>query len=688
MMGLVPSESTGSSLAGAMATIAQLKERATFLAAHVYPWFTRLVYTSARNQAAAAYLAVFVLRCSFGYLFFQYCGTDEVILVMAKLIPALNSCRRMTLGERRFAQRLLEKLEDDYLCWYDVPVGPLSQHPDFVLLHPRRGVLIVEVKDWKLETIVDADKTSFTIRTARGRKVVANPLEQARQYAHAVSDELQRDPLLTVPDGDYRGRLCCPYGYGVVFTNIRRQAFDDSRLGEVLDPARVICQDEMTESTDAEAFQARLWGMFTVTFKTILSLPQIDRIRWHLFPQIRLGGEQLSFPDESPAKTLPDLLKVMDLQQEQLARSMGDGHRVIHGVAGSGKTMILGYRCEQLAPLLSKPVLVLCYNRALAAKLRDRLGAQSLEQRVNVRTFHAWCRDQLMLYNVELPASGPTFFDALADSVAAGLESGQIPKGQYGAVMVDEGHDFKQEWLRLVAQMVDPDTNSLLLLYDDAQSIYSGKRRKFTFSSVGVQARGRTTILRLNYRNTAEVLAVAYEFAKEFIAPEDAEEDGVPLVQPQSAGRHGPTPVLKAQSSLRQESKFLADQFGALNKEGQRWSDMAVLYRTRFMGEEVTKTLRAAHIPFQWLGESGELFKPNENSVKVMTMHGSKGLEFPVVGIPGLGYMPYADSDVKDEAKLLYVAMTRAMDTLLLTCHKETVFVSRLRKQAVAQWLT
>jgi superfamily I DNA and RNA helicase len=41
-------------------------------------------------------------------------------------------------------------------------------------------------------------------------------------------------------------------------------------------------------------------------------------------------------------------MRVMDMQQEQLARSLGDGHRVIHGVAGSGKTMILGYRAEYL----------------------------------------------------------------------------------------------------------------------------------------------------------------------------------------------------------------------------------------------------------------------------------------------------------------------------------------------------
>jgi len=50
---------------------------------------------------------------------------------------------------------------------------------------------------------------------------------------------------------------------------------------------------------------------------------------------------------------VPDIVRVMDLQQEQLARSMGEGHRVIHGVAGSSKTMILGYRAQYLAQALA-----------------------------------------------------------------------------------------------------------------------------------------------------------------------------------------------------------------------------------------------------------------------------------------------------------------------------------------------
>lgn len=74
-------------------------------------------------------------------------------------------------------------------------------------------------------------------------------------------------------------------------------------------------------------------------------------MRWHLFPEIRVsqGAFDLGSPAAPKVETVPDIVRVMDLQQEQLARSMGEGHRVIHGVAGSGKTMILGYRAQHLA---------------------------------------------------------------------------------------------------------------------------------------------------------------------------------------------------------------------------------------------------------------------------------------------------------------------------------------------------
>jgi hypothetical protein len=166
----------------------------------------------------------------------------------------------MTPGERRFAQRLEAKLEADYLCWYDVPVGPTNSHPDFIVLHPHRGLLILEVKDWKPDTIQSITKSDAAILTPPGLKHVLNPLEQARQYAHAVVGVLERDKQLTLSSGRMEGRLTFPWAYGVVLANISRRTFESSGLAEVIEPQRVICQDEMVESVDMEAFQAAALG--------------------------------------------------------------------------------------------------------------------------------------------------------------------------------------------------------------------------------------------------------------------------------------------------------------------------------------------------------------------------------------------------------------------------------------------
>jgi hypothetical protein len=83
---------------------------------------------------------------------------------MAVLIPALSTCvARMTSGERRLAERLQQKLDEDYLLWFDFPIGPKQCHPDFVVLHPRRGLLILETEDWRLDTIQKASRGDWLI---------------------------------------------------------------------------------------------------------------------------------------------------------------------------------------------------------------------------------------------------------------------------------------------------------------------------------------------------------------------------------------------------------------------------------------------------------------------------------------------------------------------------------------------
>ena len=608
---------------------------------------------------------------------------------MATLIPALSSCvSRMTSGERRFAQRLEDKLEDDYLIWYDVPIGPKHSHPDFVILHPYRGLLILEVKDWKLSTIVQADQDVWTIAPDGQPKSVASPLLQARSYAHEVVKLMERDAQLIQPDGKHQGKLAFPWSYGVVLTNITRKQFETAELHHALEPQRVICQDEMLENIGAEELQSRLWEMFPYGMRGAITLPQLDRVRWIMFPQVRVqtstSGQGALFDDSDADAALPDIMRVMDIQQEQLARSLGEGHRVIHGVAGSGKTMILGYRAEYLAKAStasSKPILILCFNEPLGVKLHSVMQAKGLGARVHVRHFHKWCRDQLVAYGQSLPAQNMPVDAKMADMVQRvihGVERKHIPSGQYQAVLIDEGHDFAPEWLKLITQMIDPATNSLLVLYDDAQSIYERARSKqFSFKSVGIQAQGRTTILKINYRNTRQILQTASLVAADLLTAEDKDDDGIPLVKPISCGREGPEPLIIKLPSLREEAFAIADHLAQAHKEGYAWGDMAVLCADGKTRDLCANILAQRKLPIENRISRGD-FDPMSNKIKVMTMKVSKGLEFPIVALPGVGHMPAPGEDEKEAARVFYVAATRATQRLVIASHGNFGFGGRL----------
>lgn len=242
-------------------------------------------------------------------------------------------------------------------------------------------------------------------------------------------------------------------------------------------------------------------------------------------------------------------------------------------------------------------------------------------------------------------------------------------------------HDFEPDWLRLVVSMVDPGSDSVLLLYDNAQSIYS-KRRELGFSlrSVGVQAQGRTTVLRVNYRNTEGILCFAYRFAREWLVPGEANEDGVPLVAPESAGRHGPEPAVRILADYDAEATLVARTAVSLHTRGTAWADMAILYPEAWMGETLARELQRHGAPFHWLkGRSDkEKLSRSDDRVRLMTIHSSKGLEFPFVAVSGVGRLPRARLDVASEAKLMYVAMTRAIERLMVTAHQRTAFVERL----------
>jgi hypothetical protein len=603
---------------------------------------------------------------------------------MATLIPTLGTARFDSRGELRLAERLKDFLEENAFVWHNLPMGPRGRHPDFVVVHPSNGLLILEVKDWRLDSILSANKAEVELVTSSGSVRKPNPFEQARTYMFDVVRTLEQDAQLIFPvDHALNGRAILPFGYGVVFTNITRRQFAMVNLHEVFPEDRCIFKDEMTETVDPESFRTQLWRMVPRRIGPPLSLPQFDRLRALLFPELRIRQIALPIDDAAPRGASDRTLEVMDMHQEQIARSLGGGHRILRGVAGSGKTLILAFRAEYLARAAAKPVLILCYANGIAGRLENAMQERGVEDRVQVSTFHSWCYRMLRTYDIPAPTEDdfPEYEERLAASVRSvinAVELGNIPPAQYDGVLIDEAHDFEPQWLALAAKMVNPDTKAFMIAYDDMQAIYKGRARP-VWSQLGIEAKGRTRVLKINYRNTAQILAFARHFAAEILgAPGVAADEEDPVLLPEDAGRQGVEPEIRKCVSFDAEGHCIAEWLLARKKVGYEWPQMAVLYPEHSIGEQFARILSKHGVPIDVARENRNRVSTKRAAVRLLTMHTAKGLEFPCVAVGGLGAVGRRGEPIEDGVRLTYVAITRATHEAFLTYSRVSPLIERL----------
>jgi superfamily I DNA/RNA helicase len=131
---------------------------------------------------------------------------------------------------------------------------------------------------------------------------------------------------------------------------------------------------------------------------------------------------------------------------------------------------------------------------------------------------------------------------------------------------------------------------------------------------------------------------------------------------------------------LRDEANFLATKLAEANKTGMPWNNMAIVYRRYGIGQQLVDALTRKGIPFQWQQDKKHSYSPMHDSLKLITLHSSKGLEFPLVCIPGIGAPMKEDEDLQDEARLIYVAMTRATQELVMTHGDASVLGEKMNK--------
>jgi superfamily I DNA/RNA helicase len=388
----------------------------------------------------------------------------------------------------------------------------------------------------------------------------------------------------------------------------------------------------------------------------------VDEIRAVLYPEIRLGWAH----DDA------QVLEAMDREQECLAKSLGDGHRLVRGVAGSGKTIVLMCRARHLYELHPDwRILVLCFNRVLAEHLSRTIGA---DDRLQVLTFHAWCSRELRRANVPMPPAPERgqawheYWEQVPTLLLDAYATGQARAGTYQAIVVDEGQDFANEWYRVILKALDPASNSLFVAVDSSQNIYN---RKTSWRELGVQVAGHSRVLRVNYRNTRPILDAAYRMISELDSRSNAARDqSEDYVTPDRALRGGSPPQVHRHSSLAVARRFTRAWIQARLDRGVAPHDILVLGLSRPTMESLTG----------WLEEEGLsacflLTEQLPGAVRLSTIHSAKGLDgacvllFSAHELEGRG-----DEEAR---RLLYIGMTRAREELCVLYYGE----SRLMKE-------
>jgi len=582
---------------------------------------------------------------------------------MAEMIPD-RLPQRASAGEKKvFA--LLQQLPDDVIVYYEPVVA--DRYPDFVVIIPSVGLLVIEVKGWYPNYIESANNTEVTISSRGQREVCKHPVRQARDYQHHLMDTARRHSetaALLQQEGTHTGKFIFPFGHLVILNNCSRPQLEERGLSNVFPANKVLARDELEALSPLEIID-RLKGCFDPWWPFgRLTEQQISIVRAVIHPEIVISPPVKAGAGEQPS------LKVLDLRQERNAHSLGDGHRIVYGVVGSGKTVILVARARLIADDPQKRVLVLCYNRALAEYFQQLFAKIANVTSLN---FHQWgSQRNSVFFNKDEDEEG------FGERLLQRLQHGEGEAHSYDAVFIDEAQDFSKTWF-LCAKLAlkEPDDGDLLIVGDGSQSLY--RRRSFTWREAGVNAVGRTINTRFdldkNYRNTQEILRIAAEFVSLAGEPNDP-ESSVQIIKPDPnvALRSGSVPEMLVAPAQRGELRMAVEKIDAWLKNGIKPSEVAVLYRANTGGwvrEFVSLISQRAAV--YWLQDKGGNFR-DPSGVCVTTMHSAKGLQWRAVLVMRSDMMPFfPDSDVDKveqerlERGLMYVAMTRAEEILAFT---------------------
>jgi hypothetical protein len=598
-----------------------------------------------------------------------------------------------TEGEGKFYRFLsaVAKPDNSYLAWYLPNIQ--DKEPDFILYSDSIGLVIFEVKDWALDQIREANPHQFALEIKGEICSRKNPLQQARDYIGDLKDKIKADGKLISDNPAHHGNPRIPINFGVVFPNINKFEYVEKNLHKVIPTEKIFFWDDLHPASDiccditGRCFLKALNERFPLLFKFTASHKDVGHLKQLLFPEVRID-----LPDRTTEHTYVrqvERLRILDHNQEALARQIDGGHRIIIGASGSGKTLFLAHKAVFLLkynPAI-KSILFVCYNITLVNYVKRILSAKGVpigESGVKVCHFYELC-SEIIGESVAFENEAAEYYEivtqeALSKIVAFGKK--------FDAILLDEGQDFTPDMFKVATGLLNPATNNLTIVLDDRQNIY---RPKAQWKELGIQARGRVHKLETVYRNTVEIASFADRFIGKGSDGSSGKESAQLKLFSNFYDFYGPSPDVCRFDTVDRMVAGVADKVAALLKaEGYPFSEVAVLFalkkpdksRTETLPEMLETALENRGILSQWMSEgyrSKKSYDITTNRVTISTIHSVKGLDFSVVFLLGLDFLTPKGWTEEQIANLTYVGITRARYQLIIPYINQTPLIDRLR---------
>jgi hypothetical protein len=559
---------------------------------------------------------------------------------MARFIPEVSP-GDIAHDSERVVYEALRNLPAGFVVLHSFPwlrpTRDLSGEPlregeaDFVILHPERGLLVLEVKGGRPELVGRLWK--------RGGKELRDPFDQARRSRYALLDAIEERTRRRVH------RKMFTHGDVVVFPHCQftgdLPVNSDPRI--VVDALGVADLSMHIES----AFRA--WARS----ETHLSPSQFSELLNALMPKLRLMRC-------ASAEVSAEHHRIVQITLDQRATLLGllENDRVlVEGTAGSGKTLLALEFALTLAAR-GERVLFLCFNRQLCSWLQEQVKHDSrtlqMGGRLEVSTFHAHARSLAKRARVgfDVPASGEqSFWDDEVPLIMEQALEVLNSRGQsesFDAVVVDEAQDFAPDWWVTIESLSRAGRAGRLYAFLDLNQSLRGTAK---LPPVPFAARFRLTT---NCRNTKT------------IARSGALLAGVDVrILPGSPA--GEAPAVRRAPSATAEAGLVLAEVRQLFAQGIKPQQVALIGPTVFSKSSLSRHAEIDGVPLtedamDWRRGAGVL---------VTTARAFKGLEADVVVAYGLSGFSALFSSTD-----LYVAWTRARHRLVLVCQTGEVRVA------------